>query len=210
MDSLLDVLAEARLLTLSKETAEVAHEALIREWPALQGWLAEDRGWAAAAPPPDRERAASWDRLGRDEGELYRGARLARALEWVEQAEHKADLTSLEREFLQASHECEAKKALEHEAQRQRELEAARRLAETECDRAEERAQAAQRFHQDFRLAMLVKLAADSKSKLTIESRLACRLHLRLRRCWREFIYLCLGRAAGSPRCGIVIPAGVA
>ena len=40
---LLKTLADARLVTLSEDTAEVAHEALIREWPALRRWLSEDR-----------------------------------------------------------------------------------------------------------------------------------------------------------------------
>jgi class 3 adenylate cyclase len=41
--ALLDQLADARLVTLSNGTAEVAHEVLIREWPTLRGWLEEDR-----------------------------------------------------------------------------------------------------------------------------------------------------------------------
>ena len=35
-------LTERRLLTLSADTVEVAHEALLREWPRLRGWLDED------------------------------------------------------------------------------------------------------------------------------------------------------------------------
>src|SRR6185436_14651675 len=38
----LNRLAEARLITLSENTAEVAHEALIREWPTLREWLNQD------------------------------------------------------------------------------------------------------------------------------------------------------------------------
>ena len=40
---LLDRLAEARLVTLGEDSVEVAHEALIREWPRLRQWLREDR-----------------------------------------------------------------------------------------------------------------------------------------------------------------------
>lgn len=177
VDSLLDVLAGARLLTLNEETAEVAHEALIREWPALRRWLAEDRD-GLRLHRHLTESAAAWERSGRDEGELYRGARLARALEWVEQAEHGLDLTSLEREFLQASHEREEREALEREAQRQRELEAAQRIAETERRRAEEREQATQRSYQDAQFAYARELAALSKSKLTTESDLSLLLAL--------------------------------
>src|SRR5688500_6050855 len=41
--AVLDTLAEARLVTLSEDSAEVAHEALIREWPQLREWLSQDR-----------------------------------------------------------------------------------------------------------------------------------------------------------------------
>jgi hypothetical protein len=46
--------AQARLLTLDhhpasrQPTVEVAHEALLREWPRLRGWLDEDRGQRGA------------------------------------------------------------------------------------------------------------------------------------------------------------------
>jgi hypothetical protein len=39
----LDRAAGARLLTLDQERVELAHEALIRCWPRLHGWLTEDR-----------------------------------------------------------------------------------------------------------------------------------------------------------------------
>ena len=35
-------LADQRLLTMGEDSVEVAHEALLREWPRLRGWLAED------------------------------------------------------------------------------------------------------------------------------------------------------------------------
>ena len=39
----LNTLAEARLITLNEDSAEVAHEALIREWQRLRQWLTQDR-----------------------------------------------------------------------------------------------------------------------------------------------------------------------
>ena len=53
---LTEVWAQARLLTLDRHpesrepTVEVAHEALLREWPRLRGWLDEDRegSWRSA------------------------------------------------------------------------------------------------------------------------------------------------------------------
>lgn len=41
--AVLQVLADARLVTLGTNTVEVAHEALIREWPTLRNWLSQNR-----------------------------------------------------------------------------------------------------------------------------------------------------------------------
>ena len=41
--SVLKALADARLITTSENAVEVAHEALIREWPTLRGWLEDNR-----------------------------------------------------------------------------------------------------------------------------------------------------------------------
>ena len=41
--AVIERLARARLLVVGDDSAEIAHEALIREWPRLRGWLAEDR-----------------------------------------------------------------------------------------------------------------------------------------------------------------------
>jgi WD40 repeat protein len=95
-------LADARLLTTSAETVEVAHEALIREWPRLRDWLDEDREGLRLMRHVT-ESAQSWERSGRDPDELYRGARLSAAFEWSERA--KSDLNPLERSFLDASRE---------------------------------------------------------------------------------------------------------
>ncbi len=165
--AVLTTLADARLVTIGEQTAEVAHEALIREWPTLQRWLDESRAglrlhrrltaaaqeWArwqpTTAPAPAARPATPTDVtvISADtsrEGLLYRGARLAEATEWA--AAHAAELNPLEREFLAASQALAEREAAEREAQRQRELEAARRLAEAETQRAEEQAQAAKRL----------------------------------------------------------------
>ena len=51
-----------------------------------------------------RRRRREWDAAGRDQGELYRGARLAAALDWS--ADHALDLNELEREFVTESREA--------------------------------------------------------------------------------------------------------
>ena len=74
----LGALADGRLVTLSEDRVEVAHEALLREWPRLRDWIAEDaegrrlHHHLAVA-------AREWEAGGRDPAELYRGARLAAA-----------------------------------------------------------------------------------------------------------------------------------
>ena len=93
----LDVLTDNRLLTVGGDTVEVAHEALLREWPRLREWIEED----AEGRRLHRQitlAATDWDADGRDPGELYRGARLAAALDLA--AEHRDALNALEREFL--------------------------------------------------------------------------------------------------------------
>jgi hypothetical protein len=76
----LSVLADERLVTIGQGEVEVAHEALLREWPRLRGWLQEDaegrRVYAHLIGA-----ARDWQAGGRDPGELYRGARLAAALD---------------------------------------------------------------------------------------------------------------------------------
>jgi class 3 adenylate cyclase/WD40 repeat protein/energy-coupling factor transporter ATP-binding protein EcfA2 len=93
-------LADARLLTTAEDSVEVAHEALIREWPRLRAWLDDDREGLRIGRHLT-ESAQSWERLGRDEGELYRGARLTAAAEWHDRA--NPALNPLERQFLDAS-----------------------------------------------------------------------------------------------------------
>ncbi len=96
-----ELFTDQRLLTVTAGSVEVAHEALLREWPRLHGWIEQDRvglrihrGVTAAAH--------EWRRLDRDEGALFRGSRLTEALDWRDT--HDVTLNELEREFLDASH----------------------------------------------------------------------------------------------------------
>ncbi|MGH3347248.1 MAG: BTAD domain-containing putative transcriptional regulator [Nocardioides sp.] len=106
VDIVIDRWAHARLLTLDRDprsrvpTVEIAHEALLREWPRLRGWIEEDRE-AIGALDRLREAAATWVDLGRDPGALYRGARLESTLEHP--GLRPADLPPTEQEFLAAS-----------------------------------------------------------------------------------------------------------
>ena len=99
VNALLERLAEARLVTLSDGSAEVAHEALIREWPRLRRWLEEDRAGIRAHRQLG-DAARLWDAGGRETSDLYRGARLAGAIELAQGG--RAELNATERAFLDA------------------------------------------------------------------------------------------------------------
>jgi len=141
--AVLNVLAEARLVSLTENSAEVAHEALIREWPTLREWLNADRE-GLRLHRHLTEAASDWELLERDAGALYRGAQLAQAREWA--ALHPNSLNKGEHAFLTASIDQEYREEQEREAQRQRELAATRKLADAERVRAEEQAQSADRL----------------------------------------------------------------
>jgi WD40 repeat protein/DNA-binding SARP family transcriptional activator len=132
--AVLEVLADARLITLGDNAAEVAHEALIREWPTLREWLNQDRE-SLRVHRRVASAAQEWERLEHDSGLLYRGAALTHAVDWAD--DHRDDLSPLEREFLETSLETSEQEAREREAQQQRELHAAQQLAEAERRRAD-------------------------------------------------------------------------
>ncbi|MBI1880444.1 MAG: hypothetical protein HYR94_19880, partial [Chloroflexi bacterium] len=117
--AVLQTLADARLITTDEAAVEVAHEALIREWPLLRQWLDENRE-GLYLHRHLTEAAQAWEKLNRDPGELYRGTRLAQASEWAES--RAAEMNALEREFLAASQALARQREAEREAQRQREV----------------------------------------------------------------------------------------
>ena len=116
----LAALVDSRLVTADEETLEVAHEALLREWPRLRAWL-EDDAEGRRLHQHLIHAARDWDQGGRDPGELYRGARLASALEW--HTGHERDLNELERSFLDES-QAEAEHESEHQRRTNRRLRA--------------------------------------------------------------------------------------
>jgi len=91
------MLAASRLVTVSEGFVEVAHEALLREWPRLREWIDED-SVGRRLRHHMTQAAKDWDAAGRDPAELYRGARLAAALDWS--TDHALELNELEREFV--------------------------------------------------------------------------------------------------------------
>jgi DNA-binding SARP family transcriptional activator/WD40 repeat protein len=99
-DDVLNAFVGRRLLVANGGSVEVAHEALLREWPRLRAWLEEDRD-GRRLHRHLTEAAAAWAAEGRDSGALYRGTRLGAAQDWA--ISHRDTLNAAEREFLDAS-----------------------------------------------------------------------------------------------------------
>lgn len=123
IDEIIDTYAEYRLLALDHDpatrtpTIEVAHEALLREWERLRGWLNESRSDIRLQQQLSAS-AAEWTRARHDESYLLTGARLAQFEAWSKEtglaltpSEHtylNASLTRRERE-MQAEHERQSR-----------------------------------------------------------------------------------------------------
>jgi WD40 repeat protein len=160
VERVLEKFVRARLLRLTRgeseadDQVEVAHEALVRNWPRLVAWLEDER-----MTMRQRRRlttaAEQWEALGRDPGALLRGVLLDEALR-VE------DLNELETAFVQAGL---AARQLEEEeklrAQQQAlQAETAQKIAEMERKRASEQARAAWFLRVAFGVAILLFIAA--------------------------------------------------
>ena len=98
--------AAARLLTLDVHpqtrapSVEVAHEALVREWPRLRQWIEDDRSELVVIGRL-RDSAATWTDLERESSALLRGTALEAALDVA--GSRRTPLAPLEAEFLEAS-----------------------------------------------------------------------------------------------------------
>jgi WD40 repeat protein/DNA-binding SARP family transcriptional activator len=120
----IDAFTRHRLLTSDRDpvtrepTVEVAHEAFLRSWPRLRGWIDSAREDLRNHRLLATE-VAQWADAGRDPSFLLRGSRLERSEAWA--AGSGLALNSAEREYLEASlQQREAERAAE-EAQRRRE-----------------------------------------------------------------------------------------
>ena len=128
---LLDAFASARLLTLGRDdatgapTVEVAHEALLRDWPRLRHWLDEDRD-DLRTQRVIADAADAWRQSGRDHGELARGGRLVAATELV--ARRPELLNDDETEWVDASVAAAAEADAQRDAAAARDRRQNRRL----------------------------------------------------------------------------------
>lgn len=105
----LKTLTDARLVITEQDSAEVAHEALIREWGTLRKWLDEDRE-SLRLHRHLTSSAQEWERRGKEAGELYRGARLKGIQKWMK--EHNGELSRLDGEYLKASQNAKKREIL--------------------------------------------------------------------------------------------------
>ncbi|MCB0029665.1 MAG: NACHT domain-containing protein, partial [Anaerolineales bacterium] len=140
-----------RLLTFDHDpasrspTVEVAHEALLREWPRLREWLRESRA-DIRRQRQLAEAARQWSANQQDESFLLSGNRLALFLAWA--SESSLSLNATEVAYLGASQIAEENRQATEAARLQRELETARQLATAESERAEAQQRAAHSLRQ--------------------------------------------------------------
>ncbi|TML45441.1 MAG: hypothetical protein E6G19_04395 [Actinobacteria bacterium] len=102
IEHVLSALVERRLLVADDGKIELVHEALLDQWSRLVDWLEED-AQGRRLHRHLTQAAAEWETAARDPSELYRGARLAGALDWVDAAGDDAGLNRLEHDFLEQS-----------------------------------------------------------------------------------------------------------
>jgi WD40 repeat protein len=176
VDRVLEKLFQAHLLRLSEgETegsaqVELAHEALVRNWPTLVQWLEDERA-AVATRRRLEAKAAEWVRLGRGQAGLLDEGQLAEAARWLESAEAAylgyepalADLVNASRGALE---EAERQR---REAE-QRELRQAQELAESRWIQSEQNRQLAEALRvqkeQAEQLALAANVQATQAAKL--------------------------------------------
>ncbi len=152
VDRVLDRLLEARLVRLTEgetpddDQVEVAHEALVRNWPRLVAWLEEERV-AMTTRRRLEARAAEWERLGRSGAGLLDEVQLWEAEQWLASADaERLGYAEALPALVQASRAALDQARQEREAARQREVAQAQALAEAERRRAEQEARSARRL----------------------------------------------------------------
>ena len=108
VSEVVDAFGRHRLLSFDRDattrspTVEVAHEALLREWPRLRGWIEEQREDLILGRR-FQAAMAEWIRAGRADDYLLTGDRLAPFSLWA----LTASLTAEEQTFLKASRDAD-------------------------------------------------------------------------------------------------------
>lgn len=132
-DAIVQAFVDARLLTSNRAgqegIVEVAHEALLRQWPPLRQAILDAQEGLRIRSQVERL-ASDWERGGHDESYLLRGTRLAAFEVWAGQ--YPDDLGAVDRRFLDASKAlADRERAANLERERGRQAQALSLAAET-------------------------------------------------------------------------------
>lgn len=159
-------------------TVEPAHEALLRQWDLLVGWLADDFSLLVALDGVQRG-ARDWDANGRSEAWLaHAGERLVEAEKLGLRPDIDAKLGRVDRGYLAASRAREQALVAEAEQRRrEREEEQAQRLSDAQALAAADR-RTAQRTRIGLAAAIVLALAAGGFGIYAQRQRAAAQLAL--------------------------------
>ncbi len=111
-----------RLLTFDRDpitrgpTAEVAHEAILTEWPTLVGWI-EDQREDLLLQRRLTAALGDWEEADRADSYLLTGGRLAQHLDWAARTE--LNLTTAEQEYLDNSRAADDQRLASRRRRRQ-------------------------------------------------------------------------------------------
>ena len=101
-EAALQAFTRARLLTMSEDSVQISHEALLRAWPRLQQWISEDRAGNLLGQQLEDD-ATAWEKSGHDNSVLLRGSRLDAALGWARERLSNGDVSPVVESFLRES-----------------------------------------------------------------------------------------------------------
>jgi DNA-binding SARP family transcriptional activator/WD40 repeat protein len=181
LDDVLQQFGAYRLLSFDRDgatrtpTIEVAHEALIREWPRLRTWI-DERREDLLIHRRIQVAVRDWEDSDKDPSDLLRGSRLEQALVWQERTD--IAISEDEMTFIEAGIETERREeaehlALEEKAARRRKavigvlaggLVVAGVLGAFALDRAQaERVAAAEAFAQELSATAMLAVEEDAE-----------------------------------------------
>ncbi len=120
------LLADKRLVVTNREmggdreTVEIIHEALIRNWERLGKWINQDRSFRLWQEQL-RQSLRRWQESKFDRGGLLRGLQLTEASNWLQR--RQVDLSDREIQYIRASVEAKEKELQQEQKRAKRELE---------------------------------------------------------------------------------------
>jgi WD40 repeat protein len=171
---IVEKLRQARLVRVDEGApggarVEIAHEALVRNWPTLVGWLDAEQS-ALEIRRNLESRAAEWMRLGQNTAGLLDAVQIAEAERWLASSEARyLGFDPALPVFVQASRAAV-------EENQQREVRQAQALAEAQRQRAEEQERGRRRMTRAFvAIGVLCILALVTASYAVAQANIARR-----------------------------------